>query len=278
MNEAEKESENHKKTPEDETVLQIKETFPCLFCEKVLMSKELLKVHFKKEHSIKSPKAKKSREALNTIVSGNDQERISKCKRCGILVNSREINKHMNQVHENSRPEIPTINLTESEDLNENVETTDESQDVVDNIVEEGLNGDEVVTEKDVLSDAEEPSSTTEVVQADLEVESNAEDEDEESAFKEDDIVMVMRKTLKWPAMVVKTRRDECVVKELNKIRTKDVITIEKIENVIVDNQQMFGQTWVSFVIFFQILENISFKYIFFQISGLEINLRGIWK
>ena len=63
---------------------------------------------------------------------------------------------------------------------------------------------------------------------------------------------------------MVKTRRDECVVKELNKIRTKDVITIEKIENVIVDNQQMFGQTWVSFVIFFQILENISFKYIFF--------------
>ena len=28
----------------------------CLFCEKVFMSKELSKVHFKKEHSIKSPK------------------------------------------------------------------------------------------------------------------------------------------------------------------------------------------------------------------------------
>ena len=77
---------------------------------------------------------------------------------------------------------------------------------------EEGLNEDEDVTEKDVVSDSEEPSSTTKVVKADLEVEtvekyletvqSNTEDGDEESdtesAFKEDDIVMVMRKPLKW--------------------------------------------------------------------------------
>ena len=121
---------------------------------------------------------------------------------------------------------------------------------------EEGLNEDEDVTEKDVVSDSEEPSSTTKVVKADLEVEtvekyletvqSNTEDGDEESetenVFKEDGIVMVMRKPLKWPAMVVETKRDEGVVKVLNKTRTQDVVKIKKIEKFIMDNRQMLGQ------------------------------------
>ena len=41
---------------------------------------------------------------------------------------------------------------------------------------------------------------------------------------------------------MVETKRDEGVVKVLNKTRTQDVVKIKKIEKFIMDNRQMLGQ------------------------------------
>ena len=78
--------------------------------------------------------------------------------------------------------------------------------------------------------------------------------------------------------MVVETRRDECVVKVLNSKRTKDVVKMDKIEKFTVDNRQMLGQSRVSFVIFCQILEKLSFKIISFLLNFRNGEMHTRWR
>ena len=74
-------------------------------------------------------------------------------------------------------------------------------------------------------------------------VDSDENDKDGPSEFKEGDIIMVMRKNVEWPAAILGIKEGEAEVKIFNKSHTKVKVDLNQIKNFVPDKRMIIGQS-----------------------------------
>ena len=183
------------------------EKFFCPFCEVHKGTKALLKDHIANIHiQLEGNKANKSGNQLNRIPVPINQERISKCNVCEKMVNRNELENHMTTNH--------SENPATLEEATENQLFDEISVDEAEN---------QLFEEVAAVDEADEVDEVREV------------------ATDHPKVVMIKRKTLWWPAKLIKEDHENATVTLLNQNKTKITTTKDKIKPFAVDHSQLEG-------------------------------------